>query len=166
MSDAYSNNPDPTRPTSSPSRILAIVLPVAVVGLAAYWWSSKLEARARNDMSAVVIGRMFTAEPMPTSSTLAFADSDNDMIADPPADPSKLINPDTLVFSYVATEGQGPSDDTWKELAAALKQKTGKEVKIAHYNTADDQMAAIKKGELHIVGLNTGLVQNAVERYG
>ena len=65
MSDAYSNNPGSTRPTSSPGRILAIVLPVALVGLAAYWWSSKLEARARNDMATGMIGRMFTAEPIP-----------------------------------------------------------------------------------------------------
>jgi phosphonate transport system substrate-binding protein len=166
MSDANSNNPGPGRPTSSPGRILAIVLPVAIVGLAAYWWSSKLEARARNDMASGIIGRMFTAEPLPPANGMAFADADKDLVADPPADASKLVNPDTLVFSYVATEGQGPSDDTWKELVAAIKQKTGKEVKIAHYSNADEQMAAIKKGELHIVGLNTGLVQNAVEQFG
>ena len=109
---------------------------------------------------------MFTAEPMPTGSAMAFADADNDMVADPPTDAAKLINPDVLVFSYVATEEGGPSEDTWKELTAALKEKTGKEVKAAHYTTADEQMAALKNGELHIVGLNTGLVRNAVEQYG
>lgn len=166
MSDASSNNPDAARPTSSPARVLAIVLPVALVGLAAYWWSTTLEARAKNDMASGTIGRMFIADPTPLSSTMAFPDADNDMVADPPSDPSKLVNPDVLLFSYVATEGQGVPDDAWKELVAALKQKTGKEVKIAHYSTADEQMAAIKKGELHIIGLNTGLVQNAVEQFG
>ena len=97
---------------------------------------------------------------------MAFPDTDNDMVADPPDDPAKLITPDALVFSYVATEEEGPSDDTWKELSAALKEKTGKEVKVAHFTTADEQMAALKKGELHIVGLNTGLVQSAVEQDG
>ena len=39
-------------------------------------------------------------------------------------------------------------------------------MKLAHYTTADEQTAALKKGELHIVGLNTGLVPTAVERDG
>jgi phosphonate transport system substrate-binding protein len=166
MSDASANNPGAARPTSSPARVLAIVLPVALVGLAAYWWSSKLEARARSDMASSIIGRMFVSEPMPQSSSMEFADADHDMVADPPTDPAKLVNPDALLFSYVATEGQGVPDENWKELIAALKQKTGKEVKITHYNTADEQMAALKKGELHIVGLNTGLVDPAVEQFG
>ena len=111
------------------------------------------------------------ARIFPTSATtggkLDFPDADGDMVADPPADAAKMIAPDTLVFSYVATtEEEGPSEDTWKELFAAIKEKTGKEVKLAHYTTADEQTAALKKGELHIVGLNTGLVQSAVERDG
>ena len=39
-------------------------------------------------------------------------------------------------------------------------------MKFAHYTTADEQLAALKKGELHIVGLNTGLVPTAVEQDG
>src|SRR5689334_11618703 len=101
MSDANPNS-IPPRPTSSPTRILAIVLPIAIVGLAAYWWSTRLEARARNDMSTDIIQRMFTSEPLLPASGMAFADADGDMVADPPKDPAKLIKPDTLVFSYVA----------------------------------------------------------------
>jgi phosphonate transport system substrate-binding protein len=96
---------------------------------------------------------------------MAFADADNDMVADPPTDPAKLIKPDALVFSYVAEE-EAPSEDTWKELFAAIKEKTGKEVKLAHFNTVEEQLAAMKKGELHIAGLNTGVVQSAVEQDG
>ncbi len=155
-----------TQTAHSPGRVLAVVLPIAVVGLAAYWWSTKLESQARSDMASSVVGRMFTAEPMPTGGALAFADADNDLVADPPTDPTKLINPDVLVFSYVATEEGGPSEDTWTELTAALKEKTGKEVKVSHFPAADEQMTALQKGELHIVGLNTGLVQKAVEQYG
>lgn len=166
MSDANETGPVAPRPEHSPGRILAVVIPVAIIGLAAYWWSQTLESQARSDSTANIIGRMFTAEPIPTSGSMAFADADNDLVADSPTDAAKLINPDALVFSYVAREEGGPGDETWKELAAALKEKTGKEVKVAHFSKADDQMAALKKGELHIVGLNTGLVQNAVEQYG
>src|SRR4051812_24388781 len=154
------------RPAPSAGRILAIVVPVALAGLMAYWWSSTLESKARNELAANVVGRMFVSEPMPTKNEMAFPDADNDLVADAPTDPTKLIKPDELVFSYVATEEKAVPDDTWKELAAAIQTKTGKKVKIAHYSKVEDQMADLAKGKLHLVGLNTGLVPTAVERDG
>jgi phosphonate transport system substrate-binding protein len=154
------------RPAHSPGRVLAVVLPIVIVGLAVYWWSKGLEQKARGDVASTIVARMFTAEPMLAGGAMAFADADGDMVADPPSDPAKLVNPDTLVFSYVASEEGGLSDETWTELFAALKEKTGKDVKVTHFTNADEQMAALKNGELHIVGLNTGLVQRAVEEDG
>src|SRR3954447_11146959 len=89
------------RPAPSAARILAIVLPVALVGLVAYWWSSTLESKARNELAANVVGKMFISEAMPTKTALEFPDEDHDLVADPPKDPAKLIKPDELVFSYV-----------------------------------------------------------------
>ncbi len=154
------------RPEHSVARIIAIVLPVALAGLLAYWWTRTLELKARNELVPNVIGKMFVAEPLPTKGGLEFADEDHDLVADPPTDPAKLINPDALVFSYVATEEDAIPDDRWKELAAAIEAKTGKKVKIAHYTKVEDQMADLAKGKLHIVGLNTGLVPSAVEHQG
>src|SRR3954451_10001750 len=94
----------PPRPAPSAGRILAIVVPVALVGLIAYWWSSTLESKARNELASNVVGKMFISEAMPTKSALAFADEDHDLVADPPTDPAKLLKPDEIVFSYVATE--------------------------------------------------------------
>jgi len=168
MSETNPNSytPDEQRPAHSPGRVLKVVLPIAIVGLVAYWWSSTLESKARSDMASNVVGRMFSAEVVPDSSQLSFPDEDKDMVADPPADPAKLITPETLVFSYVASEEAGPSEETWKELVAALGEKTGREVKVTHFSSADEQLAALKNGELHIAGLNTGLVPIAVERDG
>jgi phosphonate transport system substrate-binding protein len=164
-------NPSPSssrepRPAPSAGRIFAIVLPVALAGLVAYWWSSTLESKARNELASNVVGKMFVSEAMPTKSAMTFPDEDHDLVADPPSDPAKLIKPDELVFSYVATEEKGIPDDTWKELVAALEAKTGKKVKIAHYTNVEDQISDLASGKLHIVGLNTGLVPNAVERAG
>jgi len=155
-----------SRPTHSIGRIFAIVLPVALVGLIAYWWSSTLESKARNELASNVVGKMFISEPMPTSSGMAFEDADHDMVADQPSDPAKRLKPDELVFSYVATEEEPIPDERWKELTAAIEAKTGKKVKVAHYTKVDDQMADLAKGKLHIVGLNTGLVPSAVEHHG
>src|SRR6266550_6465732 len=90
-----------SRPTHSVGRIFAIVLPVALVGLIAYWWSSTLESKARNELASNVVGKMFISEPMPTKEAMAFPDEDHDLVADPPTDPAKLIKPAELVFSYV-----------------------------------------------------------------
>lgn len=122
-------------------------------------------SRERSNFESTAMERIFAWEPIRDGS-MEFADADNDMVADPPTDPAKVINPDTLVFSYVASEERGQLEETWKELAAALKEKTGKEVKVAHFETPDQQLVALKKGELHILGLNTGLVQTAVEKDG
>ena len=152
-------------PALSAGRVLKIVVPIALVLLAVYWWYSRGESQARSDLVSMAIGNIFASEPE-IAGSMAFADGDNDMVADPPSDPAKLINPVALVFSYVASEERGQPEETWTELAAALKEKTGKEVKVAHYDAPEDQLAALKKGELHILGLNTGLVQNAVEQDG
>lgn len=166
MSESNTSNATPgnPRPSSSAGNVLKIVLPIAIVLLAAYWWSKGLESQARSDAASTMVSRIFVNEPV-AASAMALPDSDNDMVADPPSDASKMINPETLVFSYVAEE-KGPAEDTWKELFAAIKEKTGKDVKLVRFNTAEEQMAAFKKGELHIAGLNTGLIQNAVEQDG
>ena len=155
-----------SRPEHSVGRIFAIVLPVAVVGVIAYWWTSTLESKARSELASNVVGKMFVSEPMPSKSSMQFADADNDLVADAPTDPAKLQKPEELVFSYVATEEDAIPDDRWKELAAAIEAKTGKKVKIAHYTKVEDQMADLAKGKLQIVGLNTGLVPSAVEHQG
>ena len=156
---------EPQSPLSL-ARILKVVLPVAVLAAAAYWWSSTLEATARKEMASNVVARMFTAENVPVIAEMSFPDADKDMVADPPTDAAQLITPDVLVFSYVASEEEGPSEETWKELLAAVKEKTGKEVKFVHYTDVNEQLAALKKGELHVTGLNTGLVPIAVDRDG
>jgi phosphonate transport system substrate-binding protein len=154
------------RPAPSVARILAVVLPVAIVGFGAYFWSKTLESKAHSELAANVVSKMFVAEPMPSKSGMEYPDEDHDLVADPPTDPAKMINPGELVFSYVATEETPIPDETWKELVAAIEKKTGKKVKIAHYTQVDDQMADLKNDKLHIVGLNTGLVPSAVERAG
>lgn len=156
---------EPKSPLSL-ARVLSIVVPVAIVLGLAYWWAKSLEPSAQKAKTSNAVARMFTGENAPVVADLSYPDADNDLVADPPADESKLINPDTLVFSYVASQEEGPADDTWKELLAAIKEKTGKDVKLVHYTDVNEQLDALKKGELHIAGLNTGLVPIAVDRDG
>ena len=147
--DANSASP---RPAPSARRVLLIVLPIAAVLLALYLFYLAGESRARSDSQSTIMGKIFASEPIDAGS-MAFADADNDMVADPPTDAAKLINPDTLVFSYVASEERGQPEETWKELAAALKEKTGKEVKVAHFDTPEEQTGRAQKGRAARFGL-------------
>jgi phosphonate transport system substrate-binding protein len=70
------------------------------------------------------------------------------------------------VFSYVAGESETIKQEAWQPLLTKLAERTGREVKYVRYDTPDEQLKALRDGELHIVGLNTGAVPLAVERDG
>ena len=97
-------------------------------------------------MESDVVARMFTGENAPVVAEMSFTDVDKDLVADPPTDPAKAINPDALVFSYIASEEEGPPEDTWKELLAALKAKTGKEVKFVQVHRRERTARRLEEG--------------------
>jgi phosphonate transport system substrate-binding protein len=147
-------------------RVLIVVVPVAIFGLGAYLWSSTLEPAARNELSENVFSRILSANVAAASTTISLPDADRDLVADSPDDPSKCIDPDVLVFTFVAGETESVSADAWDKVIAALKEKSGRDVKYVHYASVAEQLAALKSGELHIAGLNTGIVPVAVQRDG
>ncbi len=154
------------RPSTSLARVLMIVLPVAIVGLGAYWWSTGLETKAREELASNVFSRILSTNAAVAGGSLKYADKDGDLVADPPEDAAKLVAPDVLMFSFVAGEVESVEQDAWQPLLAQLAEKTGREVKYIHYGTTDEQLTALRDGELHIVGLNTGAVPLAVQRDG
>jgi phosphonate transport system substrate-binding protein len=96
----------------------------------------------------------------------AFVDSDGDMVANGPAEAKNLIDPPVLVFSYVATEDPTVYRGVFKDLTAHLSKELGREVRYELYNSGNEEVAAMKKGNLHIAGLNTGNVPKAVNVAG
>ena len=167
MSDAEPVPSTPERRSDhSFARVFMVVLPIAIVGLAAYWWASRLESAAREEMSSNVFARMLGANAAMAGAPMRYEDKDHDLVADSPEDPAKCIAPEVLVLSFVAAEEESVPEDAWKEVLAKLKEKTGREVRYVHYSSPNEQLAALKKGELHIAGLNTGVVPLAVQRDG
>jgi phosphonate transport system substrate-binding protein len=145
---------------------MKIVLPLIILSLAAYFWSRTWESNARSQMSDNVFTRILTANMATGDGKPNHPDSDGDLVADSPEDPQKCIDPEVLTISFVSGDSESGSEEAWKEVVAALKEKTGREVKYVAYESIDDQLAALGKGELHITGLNTGNVPVAVERDG
>jgi phosphonate transport system substrate-binding protein len=148
------------------TNVLVIVMPAAIIGLGAYWWSTRLESEAREEMASNVFSRILSTNAAAANDSMTYADKDGDLVADPPEDPAKLISPAVLMFSFVAGETESVEQQAWQPLLAQLAEKTGREVKYVHYGTTDEQLKALREGALHIVGLNTGAVPLAVQRDG
>ncbi len=85
-----------------------------------------------------------------------FCDNDGDLVADTPTDPSKWLNPDTLIFSYTPVEDPSVYENVFTEFMAYLGKKTGKKVKWYGADSYASQVEALRSGRLHVAGISTG----------
>ncbi|TDO93938.1 phosphonate transport system substrate-binding protein [Halanaerobium saccharolyticum] len=95
-----------------------------------------------------------------------FVDYDGDLVADLPADESKWINPDTLIFSYTPVEEPSVYKKAWSDFLDHLAEVTGKEVMFYAVENYAAQLEALRAGRIHIAGINTGSVPYAVNTAG
>jgi len=85
-----------------------------------------------------------------------FCDTNGDLIADTPTDPSLLLDPDTLIFAYTPVEDPAVYKEAWSDFLTHLKAKTGKDVVFFPVQSNAAQIEAMRSGRLHIAGFNTG----------
>lgn len=85
-----------------------------------------------------------------------FCDTDGDLIADIPTDPSEWIDPDKLIFAYTPVEDPAVYRDAWVEFIDHMSEVTGKEAVIFPVQSNAAQIEAMRSGRLHISGFNTG----------
>lgn len=158
--------PRTERQTISTRRILVLAIPLmAIVGF--------LGGMAYNSVSQVkkpdMIPWLIADAKMRLSTQLdpKFVDADKDLVADPPTDPAKLVDPDPLVFSYIATDDPLQAEETWKSVMDHLARATGKKVVyFPEARSTGDQIKALQEGRLHVTGFNTGSVPAAVNSAG
>lgn len=109
-----------------------------------------------------------TGMDRPVTNKLAdgFVDADGDMIADAPSDPSKLIDPPTLTFCFIASDEASDYAKQWKAFCDHLAKVTGKPVEYVEFKNSEDQLRALRDGKLHVSGFNSGSVPMAVDVCG
>jgi phosphonate transport system substrate-binding protein len=95
-----------------------------------------------------------------------FCDKNGDLVADTPDDPSKLLDPDTLVFSYTPVEDPAVYENVFVEFMDYLSKKTGKKVKWYGAQSYAAQVEAMRSGRLHVAGISTGPTVFAVNLAG
>ena len=85
-----------------------------------------------------------------------FCDTDGDLLADVPTDPSEWLDPDTLIFAYTPVEDPAVYKEAWSDFLTYLEEKTGKKVQFFPVQSNAAQIEAMRSGRLHISGFNTG----------
>lgn len=85
-----------------------------------------------------------------------YSDADGDMIADIPADPAQLVDPETLIFAYTPVEDPAVYATAWSDFLTHMEKETGKKVQFFPVGNNAAQIEAMRAGRLHIAGFNTG----------
>jgi len=85
-----------------------------------------------------------------------FQDADGDLVADTPTEPSKQIDPATLVFAYTPVEDPAVYAKVWKGFLEHMEKLTGKKVQFFPVQSNAAQIEAMRGGRLHVAGFNTG----------
>jgi phosphonate transport system substrate-binding protein len=122
--------------------------------------SKKLWAGAVAGMA--LVGLLWAAAPANAAECprgdldVGFCDTNGDLVADTPSDPSKLLDPDTLIFSYTPVEDPSVYENVFTEFIAYLAEKTGKRVKWYGAESYAAQVEAMRSGRLHVAGISTG----------
>ncbi len=95
-----------------------------------------------------------------------YCDANRDLLADAPADPTKLKNPGTLVFTYTPVEDPAKYENIFKPFTDHLAQCTGKRVVFFQVQNNAAQIEALRSGRLHVGGFSTGPTVFAVNKAG
>lgn len=103
-----------------------------------------------------VMGTAAAAECPRGNLDVGFCDANGDLVADTPSDPGKLLDPDTLIFSYTPVEDPSVYENVFTEFMDYIAQKTGKKVKWYGAESYAAQIEAMRSGRLHVAGISTG----------
>jgi len=85
-----------------------------------------------------------------------FKDENGDLVADTPTDPSKQVDPSTLVFAYTPVEDPAVYAKAWSDFIKHMETVTGKKVQFFPVQSNAAQIEAMRAGRLHVAGFNTG----------
>jgi phosphonate transport system substrate-binding protein len=136
---------------------------VAVVGYVGYRaMEAQAAMRAGQDR---LVAQHGLAPPGQKRLAPEYADKDGGLLADPPSEADKLLVPEKLVFAYYEGDDDDEEPVDWEAFRAHLQAGTGKEVVGQPYLNTADEVAAIKKGQIHVITLHAAdtpyIVNNA-----
>jgi phosphonate transport system substrate-binding protein len=95
-----------------------------------------------------------------------YCDTNNDLVADVPADPKKWKNPSTIVFTYTPVEDPAVYENIFKPFTTHLAKCLDKKVVFYQVQSNAAEIEAMRSGRLHVGGFSTGPTAFAVNLAG
>ncbi|MEZ6190754.1 MAG: phosphate/phosphite/phosphonate ABC transporter substrate-binding protein [Phycisphaerales bacterium] len=147
----------------SMTRLMGIIIVAVIVGMVAYQIGKKNLPQEDATRTLRIFG---LGDPKPRALADGLTDTDGDLVADAPADAGRFVDPQAILFSFVASPEAEVSEKAWQPMVEHLAKATGKPVQYVRFESAKDQLKAIKEGRLHVTAINTGNVPEAVASCG
>jgi len=160
MSESEPKAPAP--PSFSMPRLMITIVIVLLIALVAFNIGKQVE-QPDPTRTKRILGM---TDPTPRVMAEGLADADGDLVADPPADAAAHVDPEAILFSFVASPEAEQSEQAWQPLADHLSSVTGKPVQYVRFDDEREQLEALSDGRLHVTALNTGNVPEAVAACG
>jgi phosphonate transport system substrate-binding protein len=164
MSSA-SQSPAPHKSFSLARVVTLLIVALIAVGVVYAAKRRQWDQEAR-EKEPKLMAQMGLGTTTPMHLDAQYTDADGDLVADPPKDESKLIDPDKIIFSFIGSDTAADEKTNWKEFGDYLSKQTGKPVEVVSFKTREDERQAMRDGKLHVAGFNTGDVQLAVNSCG
>ncbi len=95
-----------------------------------------------------------------------YKDQDGGLLADPPSDPQKWLDPDTLVLAHYIDADAETQIVAWEDFASHLAQATGKTITLQEYRNTADDVEAVKTGSIQLVALHAADTPYVVNNAG
>src|SRR5262249_26398596 len=145
-SDPQSSTP---KPSFSFARVLTLlVLAVVVIGVLYIVKSREWEQPSR-EKEEKLLSQMGFGSATPMQLDRQYVDADGDLVADPPKDPSQLITPTKIEFSFIGSDTADDERANWKDFADFLSKKTSIPVEVVAFKNREDERQAMHDGKLH-----------------
>jgi phosphonate transport system substrate-binding protein len=122
--------------------------------VAAIWFAAMLgpaaaqECKNRGDLDAI------------------YCDQNKDLLADPPADPTKRKNPSSLLMSYTPQEDAQAYEKLWQPFVDHMSQCSGKKARFFQVHSPAATVEAIRSGRITLSTLSSGDTPFAVNIAG
>src|SRR5690349_3786553 len=121
------SDPSPVSPPThsfSMTRVLLVAIPLGILcgWLMKSYWPQHIEAETSRS-SAEKLGSLMLGGSGDNRLDPQFSDTDGDLVADCPKDPTKQLVPATLVFAYIAGPNAKAEQTQWQPLVDFLANK-------------------------------------------
>jgi phosphonate transport system substrate-binding protein len=141
----------------------AVIAALLAVGIGLGFMLGGASSTPDNRIMMAVTG---LGRPVANRLSPQYADNNQDLVADPPADAAALLDPPTLRFSFIATPDPAHYQSVFAGLVRHLGDATGRPAEYVPYASVQRQLQDLRDGNLHVVGFSTGSVPIAVNAAG